>query len=153
MNDLKKKQAEKYLEEARLNITAAEAIFEQAKETEKDLWAQVVKNAYDAIESAVSSFLAFREIEIPRAHSLKITKFLENVDSSEKEELTSTLLEHVGKRQNSRYVDIVGEEVKIPHEIFDKQDAESALKDARKIIKFVEKQSTNNLEEEQNNYK
>lgn len=47
--ELTQKQAEKYLEEAELSITAAQGILEIAKKEDKELWANVVKTCYDAI--------------------------------------------------------------------------------------------------------
>jgi hypothetical protein len=69
-------QAEAYMEEARLTFQSARTIMETAVETE-DMWAQVVKNAYDAIEQAVSGAIASRGESIPRKHPTKISKFLE----------------------------------------------------------------------------
>ena len=40
-------QARAYLDEAELTIESAEAIYERAKRTGKQLWSKVVKEAYD----------------------------------------------------------------------------------------------------------
>ena len=58
MEDLKDRQAESYLKEAELSLETAQIIFDKAKEEDKDLWANVIKNCYDAIEQAVSAAIA-----------------------------------------------------------------------------------------------
>ena len=71
---LKKEQSKKYIEEAELTIDSAQAVFEKAKKEDKDLWANVVKGCYDAIEQAVSSAIAAKEEKIPIKHPEKINK-------------------------------------------------------------------------------
>ena len=69
---LKIEQSKKYMEEAELTLESAEAIFEKAKEEDKDLWANVVKSCYDAIEQAISSAISAKEEIIPIRHPDKI---------------------------------------------------------------------------------
>lgn len=75
-------QAEAYLEEARLTLSSAQAIMDAAKEKE-DMWALVVKNAYDAIEQALSAAIASRQEGIPRKHPAKVNRFIELFDPEE----------------------------------------------------------------------
>lgn len=70
-------QAQAYLEEARLTLASARAIFEAANSGRTDMWAQVVKNGYDAIEQAVSAAIAAAGGRIPRQHPAKITEFID----------------------------------------------------------------------------
>lgn len=70
-------QASAYLEEAELTLSSTQAIYSSAVETQEELWAQVVKNGYDAIEQAVSAAIAHRDETIPRAHPAKINTFLD----------------------------------------------------------------------------
>jgi HEPN domain-containing protein len=128
-------QAEAYMEEARLTFQSARTIMEKAGETE-DMWAQVVKNAYDAIEQAVSAAIASRGESIPRKHPAKITKFLDLFDVGEETE--EKLLYWLRRRSDSQYVDIRGDEINIPHEEFDEEDAQEILEDAEAVIAEVE---------------
>ena len=65
-------QAEAYVKEAELTLESAEAIYNSAEESGESLWAQVVKNGYDAIEQAVSAGIAAENEAIPRNHPGKI---------------------------------------------------------------------------------
>jgi len=135
---IREEHAKKYLEEAELTLISAEAIFKEAKETKKDLWAQVVKNAYDAMEHAISAALAKKDLTIPKEHPQKITRFVDSFDlrDTETEEILSSW---VGRRGRAQYVDIWKGRLSVPHEIFDEWDAADILKDARKIIDFVKR--------------
>lgn len=129
-------QAEAYLEEARLTLSSAQAIMDAAREKE-DLWAQVVKNAYDAIEQALSAAIASREEGIPRKHPAKVNRFIELFDPEE--DVERRILYWLRRRSDSQYVDIRGDEINIPHEQFDRGDAESILEDAEAILVQVER--------------
>ncbi len=71
----RKEQARAYLEEAELTLKSARTIIKTAKLQENRMWAQVVKNAYDAIEQAASAGIAARNQRIPRDHPAKIRNF------------------------------------------------------------------------------
>lgn len=132
---LKKEQSKKYIEEAELTMASAQAIFERAKEEDKDLWANVVKSCYDAIEQALSSAIAAKEEKIPIQHPEKINKFIELFKIPKRlEEMLSFWL---GKRSSAQYVDIKYGKISVPHELFNEEDAEKALKEAEEIINEV----------------
>jgi uncharacterized protein (UPF0332 family) len=101
-------QAGAYLEEAELTLSSAQVIHNSAVETHEELWAQVVKNGYDAIEQAVSAAIAHRDETIPRAHPAKINTFLDLYHVSE--DLEDTLLYWLRRRSDSQSVDIRGDQ-------------------------------------------
>lgn len=129
-------QAEAYLNEARLTLESAQAIYNTATETGNQLWAQVVKNGYDAIEQAVSAAIAADGEDIPYQHPAKINTFLELHDPPQA--LADALLEWLRRRSDAQYVDIRGDNVNIPHTLFDRHDAEQILEDANAVIELVE---------------
>lgn len=128
-------QAEAYLEEARLTLQSARAIQVAADERD-EMSAQVVKNAYDAIEQAVSAAIASRGESIPRKHPAKVNRFISIFEPDD--ELESTLLYWLQRRSDSQYVDIRGDEINIPHELFDRADAEAIMADAEAVLDRVE---------------
>lgn len=129
-------QAAAYLEEARLTLQSAHAIYESAERSDAALWATVVKNGYDAIEQAISAAIAAENQTIPRNHPAKINTFLEIHEIDD--EIETTLLEWLRRRSDSHYVDIRGNEINIPHMTFDQEDARRILKDAEQVITLVE---------------
>lgn len=131
-------QAAAYLEEARLTLASARAIHREATEAESNLWAQVVKNAYDAIEQAISAAIAARDESIPRAHPAKITTFVDLTAPAT--EIEETLLYWLQRRSDAQYVDIRDDRVEIPHEKFDRDDADRIIDDAQVVIAHVEEQ-------------
>lgn len=128
-------QAVAYMTEARLTLRSARAIFDSSEG--EDLGAQVVKNAYDAIEQAVSAAIASRGERIPRKHPAKINRFIELFQPEQ--ELKTTLLYWLRRRSDSQYVDIRGDEINVPHEQFDRADAKQILDDAEAVIGVVER--------------
>lgn len=76
-------QADAYIEEAELTLESAEAIYSSAEESGESLWAQVVKNGYDAIEQSVSAGIAAENEAIPRTHPGKINTFIELYEPGE----------------------------------------------------------------------
>lgn len=130
-------QATAYLEEAELTFLSAQAIYHSAVDTHDELWAHVVKNGYDAIEQAVSAAIAYRNETIPRAHPAKINTFLDLYTVPE--DLEETLLYWLRRRNDSQYVDIRGNQINIPHEQFDQEDAEKILEDTEIILKHIKK--------------
>ena len=133
-SDIKREQSIAYLEEARLTLESAGAIFIKSS-NEKTLWAQVVKNCYDAMEQAISAAIAFKGEVIPKDHPAKITKFIELY--GRKDEIVQLLLNWLGKRARAQYIDIIKGEISVPHKLFTKKDAELALIDAKKIIEKI----------------
>lgn len=135
MEDLKEKQAKSYLEEAELSLETAQIIFDKAKEDDKDLWANIVKTCYDAIEQAISAAIIKKDEIIPKEHPAKVKKFLNlfKVDKGLQEKIYFWL----GKRSNSQYVDIKDDKIFVPHELFTEDDAQQALDDSKEIISEV----------------
>jgi len=131
-------QAEAYLKEAELTLESAEAIYSSAEKSDENLWAQVVKNGYDAIEQAVSAGIAKENEAIPRNHPSKINTFIELYESSENVE--DLLLHWLQRRSSSQYVDIRGDQINIPHEQFTQEDAEKILEDTKTVLKYVQEQ-------------
>jgi len=132
--ELKDKQAEKYLEEAELSLRAAESIFDL---NDEEMYAHVVKNCYDSIEQSISSALAKKDLMIPKEHPAKITEFVNAYNPEIK--IKEILFYWLRKRSSSQYVDIKDGKIIVPHEIFEKEDAEKALEDCEKIIDYIKK--------------
>lgn len=130
----KEKQAAAYLREARLTLNSARTIYESST-SGGEMWAQVVKNAYDALEQAASAGIAHRQQRIPRSHTAKIKRFIDLYDPEEK--LSERILHWLGMRSDSQYVDIRGDEIIVPHELFNRDDAAKILKDAEKVIELI----------------
>lgn len=135
--DLGKKQSEKYLEEAELTLLSAQAVFERAKEEDKELWANVVKSSYDAIEQAVSAAIADKGEVIPKEHPKKIEKFINLFYPNE--ELKRKICFWLGKRSRAQYIDIFDDELSVPHELFHEEDAQKSLEDSKEIINEIKK--------------
>ncbi|OKY77428.1 MAG: HEPN domain containing protein [Candidatus Methanohalarchaeum thermophilum] len=89
----------------------------------------------DAIEQAASAGIAASNQKIPRDHPAKIKSFVESLNIGE--ELRNSLFKWLRKRSNSQYVDIRGDEINVPHEMFNQSDAEEIIKDAEKTIEKV----------------
>jgi len=128
-----------YLKEADLTLDSAEAIFERAKRTGKQLWSKVVKEAYDAMENCAMAALAFKRVRIPRYHPAKIAVFISQFEL-EGSEIANILTKWLARRARSHYVDFnETRRLRAPFEEFDEKDASGALKDCRKVIEFVKK--------------
>lgn len=128
-------QAAAYLREATLTLESTRAVFHVADEQGSELWAQVVKNGYDAIEQAVSAAIAESDRAVPRRHPAKINAYVDEYDVSEG--LEETLLYWLRRRSDSQYVDIRGDEVNVPHESFERADAERVVEDAATTLETV----------------
>lgn len=135
-------QAGAYREAAELTLESAQAIHNSATESGENLWAHVVKNGYDAIEQAVSAGIAATGEDIPRTHPGKINSFIDGNDPPE--DIEELLLHWLRRRSNSQYVDIRGDELNIPHEQFDRTDADQILEDATRVLEYVTNQITGN---------
>jgi len=134
---IRQEQARTYLEEAELTLDASQAIFERAKNEQKDLWANVVKNCYDAIEQAVCSAIAGNDEKIPRAHPEKIHIFVRLFRPPRR--LVKRLTYWLSKRAPAQYADIRNGTLSVPHELFDQADAERCLKETSEIIDFIKR--------------
>lgn len=122
-----------------MTLDSAEAIFDRAKRTGKQLWSKVVKETYDAMENCTMAALAFKHIRIPRYHPAKITNFISRFEL-EGSETAKILTKWLARRVRAHYVDFnrTGR-LRTPYEEFDETDASEALKDCRKVINFVRK--------------
>lgn len=136
--DLKKEQSKKYFEEAKISLVAAKTLFENAKENDLDLWAHIVKNCYDAIESGICSYLAFKDKVIPIKHPEKVNLFLNNIKIPKK--LEKKIYFWLGKRSSAQYVDIKDDKLSVPHELFEERDAEKAIEDSEEVLEFIREQ-------------
>ena len=116
----------------------AEAIYNAAANSGQALWAQVVKNGYDAIEQAVSASIAAENEPIPRTHPGKINTFISLYEP--RDDVEGTLLHWLQRRSSSQYVDIRGDEINIPHEQFTREDATQILEDVETVLEYIEKQ-------------
>lgn len=128
-------QAGAYLDEARLTVSSARAIHRAATAEHEALWADVVKNGYDAIEQAVSAGIAARDERIPRAHPAKIQTFIDLYQPPD--HIDDLLLYWLQRRSDAQYVDIRGDEINVPHRVFEEDDAERILEDADTVIDYV----------------
>lgn len=128
---IKSDQAEAYLEEAELSIESARAALQRGKEIGKEMWHSVVKSSYDSMEQAISSLLAEKGLDIPKSHPGKIEKYVNEYGESE---ITEKIYKWLGKRSKSQYVDIKKGKIVVPHKVFDKADAEEALKEAEFVL-------------------
>ena len=135
--NLSKEQARKYLEEAELSLEAAQFIFERAKELDKDMWANVIKGCYDAIEQAISAGIAKKNEVIPKEHPFKVKKFINLYKISNK--IKNKIYFWLGKRSSSQYVDIKDDKLSVPHELFSEEDAKKALDESEEIIEEIKK--------------
>jgi len=125
-------RASAYLKEAELTLDSAEAIFERAKRTGKQLWSKVVKEAYDAMENCAMAALAFKQVRIPRYHPAKVASFISQFEL-EGGEIADILTKWLARRSRAHYVDFneTGR-LRTPFEEFDELNASEALRDCRK---------------------
>lgn len=126
----KETQAKAYLDEATTTLDGAKILFEHRNSG----YAQVVKNAYDALEQALSAGIAHEGEDIPQYHNGKVTKFF---GLYEHDSLEQKSLKWLSKRETARHVDFEGGNLSIPEENFDESDAEEILEDAETTIEFV----------------
>lgn len=136
---LSEEQSKKYIEEARLSLESARAIFDEALRAKRELWANVVKMCYDSMEQAVSAAIAKKNEIIPKDHPAKIAKFVNLYKLSNNSDISKILFSWLSKRSSSQYVDIKNGRIVVPHELFDEGDAEEAINDARIVISLVGK--------------
>ncbi|PSG99220.1 MAG: hypothetical protein BRC29_03785 [Nanohaloarchaea archaeon SW_7_43_1] len=132
------RQAKAYLREAELTLESAKAIYRSSEKSGEKLWAQVVKNGYDAIEQAISAGIAKEDEVIPRDHPSMINTFIELYGPEE--DIEELLLHWLQLRSNTQYVDIRGDEINIPHKQFTQEDAQQILEDIETILKYIREQ-------------
>lgn len=125
------RQAEAYLSEAKRTLDGARILFEAREE---EGFAQVAKNAYDALEGALSAGIAHRGADIPRTHAGKVSRFFALYDDS----LEATVLRWLSKREAARHVDFEGSGLSVPEKRLGKSDAEAILADAGRVVEYVE---------------
>lgn len=135
MENIRERQAEAYLESAKLSLSIAQTILEKALAENKNLWAHVVKNAYDAAEQGISAALAKQGELIPKEHFEKVRKFL--MLFSPPRNIETTLYFWLRKRAKSQYVDIEEGRLSVPQEIFKQPDAMQAIADCKKILDYI----------------
>ncbi len=125
------------MKEAELTLFTAKSIFEKAEKENKPVWANIVKNAYDAMENAIVACIAKKGEIIPReSHPEKLTKFVDlyQLNSSQ---ISKIMSYWITKRSRAQYVDIRNGKVLVPYLFFDKNDATKILKDTEIIIKLT----------------
>lgn len=124
-------QARAYLREAETTLRSARVLFED----DADAFApNVVKNAYDAFEQALSAGIAGRGEGVPRRHGEKIRLYFAPLDATELEQVA---FDWHSRRSKAQYVDFEGADLSVPSESFDRTDAERILDDAERLLQFV----------------
>lgn len=123
------------MKEAELTLDSAQAIFDKAREEDKELWANVIKSCYDAIEDAVCSAIASKGEIIPIKHPEKINKFNQLFEL--KKGLSQKMSFWLSKRSSTQYVDIKNNRLSVPHELFKEEDAKKALEESREIVQEI----------------
>lgn len=131
MSDTDRRQAAAYLEQAETTLDSARVLFERDAE---QFAPQIVKNAYDALEGALSAGIAATGLEIPRRHPGKLQVFFGEYDADRLERLASHWL---SRRDRAQYVDFEGDSLTIPADHFDAADAEEILDDASEVVEYV----------------
>ncbi len=126
-------QARAYLSEAETTLESARVLLERDSAT---FAPQIVKNAYDALEQALSAGIAARDEDIPRRHGAKIQQYFGPFDEKE---LEQTIFDWHARRSNAQYVDFRGTDLSVPSGNFDSDDAERIVSDAKTVIEFVRK--------------
>lgn len=124
-------QARAYLSEAETTLRSARVLHEDDPDS---FASQVVKNAYDALEQALSGGIAARGEDIPRRHGAKIQRYFAPLDATELEE---TVFRWHARRSDAQYVDFRGPDLSVPSANFDDEDAAEILADTERILQFV----------------
>lgn len=127
-------QASAYLDEAETTLRSAKVLLDDDPSA---FASQVVKNAYDALEQALSAGIAAREEEIPRRHGAKIQRFFEPLSGDGIDTLQQRALGWHARRSDAQYVDFRGSDLSVPSENFDASDAEEIVADAERVLAFV----------------
>lgn len=124
-------RARAYLDEAETSLRGARALFERESD---GFAALVVKNAYDALEQAISAGIAVRGDDVPIRHGAKIQR---NFEPHDDDELERIAFGWHARRIDAQYVDFKGPEISVPSKLFDGEDAERILADAEAILADV----------------
>lgn len=132
-------QASAYLDESETTLNSAKVLLDEDPEA---FASQVVKNAYDALEQALSAGIAARGDDIPRQHGAKIQRYFGPLDSPEAEELEEVAFRWHSRRSDAQSVDFRGEELSVPSKNFDRDDARAIVEDAERILAFVRERAT-----------
>lgn len=124
-------QADAYLAEAETTLRGARVLHERDPD---EFAPQTTKNAYDALEQALSAGIAARDEDVPRRHGAKIQHYFEPLDA---DELERRAFYWHSRRSGAQYVDYRGEELSVPSNNFDREDARRILDDAERVLGFV----------------
>lgn len=124
-------QARAYLSEAETTLESARVLFEHGSGR---FAPQIVKNAYDAMEQALSAGIAYRGEDIPRRHNAKIQRYFEPLDA---DDLERTAFRWHARRSDAQYVDFKGKDLSVPSSNFDHDDAREIIEDTKRILAFV----------------
>lgn len=120
-------QARAYLDEAETTLRSAKVLLDE----DPDAFAsQVVKNAYDALEQALSAAIAVRDEDVPRRHGAKIQRCFAPHDAADLEERA---YEWHARRSDAQYVDFRGGDLSVPSSNFDAEDARAIVTDAERL--------------------
>lgn len=123
-------RARAYLDEA-TTLRSAQVLFEDDPD---EFAPQIVKNAYDALEQAISAGFAARGEDVPIRHGAKIQRYFEPYDADELERIA---FGWHARRSDAQYVDFKGTEISVPSRVFDREDAERILVDSETILGHV----------------
>lgn len=127
-------QASAYLNEAETTLRSAKVLLDDDPSA---FASQIVKNAYDALEQALSAGIAARDENIPRDHGAKIQQFFEPLSGDEIEALRERAFDWHARRSDAQYVDFRKSELSVPSENFDSSDAEAIVADTERVLAFV----------------
>jgi HEPN domain-containing protein len=131
-------QAVAYVSEAETTLESARVLLDRDASA---FAAQVVKNAYDAFEQALSAGVAARGRDVPRRHGAKIRAYFDPLDDAEAAELERVAFEWHSRRSDAQYVDRRGTDLSVPSENFDAEDARRIVDDAERIVAFVRREA------------
>ena len=126
-------QARSYLDEAEKTLDVARMA------RKKGYWAVCVKDAFDAMEQAVSALIAAKDEKIPKKHTGKIAFFTGLYKPDDV--IKKSLLYWAGKRDRSRYVDYRDGKYVAPSDFFHEDDAHRIISDAEMILSYTRKHS------------
>lgn len=126
------RQARAYLEQAETTLSSATVLFDTDP---NEFDAQIVKTGYDAIEQALSAWIAAKGEDIPRRHPGKVQRFVQLHDADQIEELAYYWL---SRRSRAQYIDFEGEELSTPTDAFEAEDAKQVISDAERVLYEVE---------------
>lgn len=124
--------ADDYLKRATHRLAALDTLFQ------RESWADVVREAQEAVELALKSLLRRAQIEVPRIHDVgqiildTADRFPENVKP-----LLEELAEISRELRRDRELSFYGSEDLTPSEFYRREDAERARAQARRVVEVV----------------